>query len=337
MATTTKGKKKRELSPLILTILGAIATGLLAIANSYMQGTQAHALSLIQGRHNHELEEDKLRHSLILKAINYPEQEDQQTALQFYVKVGILSDPEKKIANIRSEEIPPAPQPDDRSTRSNAYCPDVKSISECPDEGCGPSFDEKLNKKKNIRSDEQQSIMRTIGWIKALPNPTRFTKENTNRDELKTLGEGQKITVVAYALSARRGSLETTNCGLSSEKDTSHHIVLVDPSLQDSTLATSEGDSVTAKFTPRVRLDHPNFTRSKLNRLIDPSNHGAPHGRLLVRVTGLLLFDSAHFLGRSLKRHNNWEIHPILKMEYCPSGETCRGDNDANWENLDDE
>jgi len=56
-----------------------------------------------------------------------------------------------------------------------------------------------------------------------------------------------------------------------------------------------------------------------------------------VRVTGLLLFDSQHFSHELLIRDTNWEIHPVLKMEYCPKGKTCRADSDENWADLDNE
>lgn len=166
--------------------------------------------------------------------------------------------------------------------------------------------------------------------MKALPNPQRFSRQNRNRNELIRLGEGQKITVAAYALVARKGGKESCNCGLTAPKDTDNHIVLVDPALRNPTLEANEGDSETAEFTPRVRLHHHNFTREKLEPLIE-----AQGGKLLVRVTGLLMFDSEHFLGRHLKRHNNWEVHPILKMEYCSPGATCRLDSNANWRDLD--
>ena len=39
--------------------------------------------------------------------------------------------------------------------------------------------------------------------MKGLPDPTNLT-ECGNRDELKQLAEGQKITVVAWALTARK-------------------------------------------------------------------------------------------------------------------------------------
>lgn len=57
----------------------------------------------------------------------------------------------------------------------------------------------------------------------------------------------------------------------------------------------------------------------------------------MVRVTGLLMFDSKHFFLEALKRDTDWELHPVLKMEFCPSDQTCRADSDENWADLDNE
>ena len=55
-----------------------------------------------------------------------------------------------------------------------------------------------------------------------------------------------------------------------------------------------------------------------------------------MRVTGLLMFDSSHFFHGAFRRDTNWEIHPVVKMEYCPEGKTCRADGDENWKDLDE-
>jgi hypothetical protein len=210
----------------------------------------------------------------------------------------------------------------------------IKKIEDCPDEGCtrkeGHQFDQELDKRKNIRSDDQQPVLRSIRWMKGLDDPTNLI-ECGSREELKQLGEGQKVTVVAWALTTKSGSPESCNCDLPHQVDLDNHIVLVDPRVKNPTLAKDENRSVTAEFTPRVRLDHPNFTRSELNRRIKPK------GKLLVRVTGLLMFDSKHFFHDSppVSRDTNWEIHPVLKMEYCPEGKTCRANSDENWADLD--
>src|SRR5438067_5743266 len=109
------------------------------------------------------------------------------------------------------------------------------------------------------------------------------------RDKLKDLGEGKKITVMAYALVARKDGGESCNCKLLSVADTDNHIVLIDPSVKNPTLASNEPNSETAEFTPRIRLDHPKLARANLQSLIT-----AGHGKLLVRITGQLMFDSEH-------------------------------------------
>ncbi len=120
-------------------------------------------------------------------------------------------------------------------------CPEnINKIADCPDEGCtrteGHKFDQELDKRKNIRSDDQQAVLRSIRWMKGLDDPTNLT-ECGSRDELKQLGEGQKITVVAWALTAKPGSGESCNCDLPHQVDLDNHIVLVDPRVKNPTLA----------------------------------------------------------------------------------------------------
>src|SRR5262249_50595825 len=153
----------------------------------------------------------------------------------------------------------------------------------------------------------------------ALPKKVPGYKIGDTREKLAEKGEGKMIRVMAYAVDVRPGSSETCNCHLTSAAETDNHIVLVSPELKRPSLR-SEPNSQTAEFTPRVRLDHLNFTRDKLKPLID----GAPHKALLVRVTGLQMYDSEHALGPfKLKRKNDWEIHPIFGLEYCPADKTC--------------
>jgi hypothetical protein len=68
---------------------------------------------------------------------------------------------------------------------------------------------------------------------------------------------------------------------------------------------------------------------------MQPLIDGTPQRALLVRVTGLLLFDSEHFIEHALVRVNNWEIHPVLKMEFCTTGDNCTADSDAGWKSID--
>lgn len=214
----------------------------------------------------------------------------------------------------------------------------IQNIKDCPIEGIGG--DPNLNRRKNIRSDKRRATLRSIQWMKTrgIPPKEDCKAGDPARKRLKRLGEGQKITVVAWALAARAGGEESCNCGLTTAANTDNHIVLVDPSSTNLRLESAEDESVTAEFTPRTRLDHPNFTQNKLQSLIDPSwkpGQRAKKGNLLVRVTGLLMFDSEHYCRKPLPRHNDWEIHPVLKLEYCLPGKTCRAKSDTNWKSLD--
>jgi hypothetical protein len=222
--------------------------------------------------------------------------------------------------------------------------PCAASLADCPDQGCGTSFDPELNKRKNIRSDNRAPTMRTLAWMKKLDDPENFT-QGESREELAALGEGQLITVVAYLLVAKPElGGESCNCGLHTPQETDNHLVLVSKATVDrfpvsmnaatnkTIFHSRELESETAEFTPRVRLDHPNFTREIVQPLVDARLQKA----LLVRVSGALLFDSEHFIKNHLVRVNNWEIHPVLKLEFCTRSDTCKANSDAGWKSLDD-
>jgi hypothetical protein len=222
--------------------------------------------------------------------------------------------------------------------------PCAADLASCAAEGCGTLFDPNLNKLKNLVADEGQATRHTLAWMKKLDDPENFT-EGDERDELADLGEGQKVTVIAYLLTAKPEGGESCNCGLDSPADSDNHLVLVTKATVDkfpltkpitaakkkAAFAKREPQSITAEFTPRVRLAHPNFTRDNIETLIKDT----PQRALLVRVTGQLLFDSEHFLKKHLTRVNNWEIHPILRLEYCSTGK-CKSTGDVGWKSLDD-
>jgi len=171
-------------------------------------------------------------------------------------------------------------------------------------------------------------------------------KRGDPRDPLTDLGEGTQARVVGFLLAVKQEHGESCNCGLDVvDVTTDNHLVLVNPKVvTDNPLpahATTnqikavfrvrEPKSVTAEFTPRVRADgHPNFT-SEVQKMLNTTAQGA----LRVRVTGQLMFDSEHFHNLPLKRATQWEIHPILKLEYCPKNKTCKTNGDENWIDLD--
>lgn len=206
-------------------------------------------------------------------------------------------------------------------------CPrPLRNITDCPDTGCGPSLDPLLNQAKNVRTVNGSEETITIKEMQDLPDPVEGYKIGDSREKITALGEAKLITVEAWALVARKGGGESCNCKLLSVADTDNHIVLVDPSVRNPTLARNEDDSETAEFTPRVRLDHPKLARAKLQPLITSGG-----GKLLVRITGQLMFDSEHSLGHHLKRHNNWEIHPVTGLKYCPTTRCT----ESQWKDIE--
>jgi hypothetical protein len=216
-------------------------------------------------------------------------------------------------------------------------CPTLEDITECPPEGCGGDPD--LNRRKNITALDKPKRVVTIAELqeKANPDRQRFRSNNRDRTVLAEMGEGDRVTVVAWALVVRPGNPESCNCGLTRSKDSDNHIVLVDPTLKKPVLSEAlEMHSVTAEFTPRVKRDHPNMTRDRLNKLINTAGGSQNSaGRLKIRVTGQLMFDSEHYFGKPLTRENDWEIHPVVKLEYCPADLQCGEDSDANWKDLE--
>jgi len=222
--------------------------------------------------------------------------------------------------------------------RVRVPCPSpLNSITDCPDTGCG-NVDPHLNRQKNVASFNGEAEPMTIQQIRKLADPVKGFKVGNTREKIQALGEGKKIVVVANAIAVRKGSKESCNCGLSTVADTDNHIVLVDRVLRKkkgesakALLHRRELNSITAEFSPRVRLDQTNLTRANLSPLI------AFNGVQKVRITGVLFFDSEHSLGHHLVRHNNWEIHPIVALEYCPRGKRCTADSDDNWLKLGDQ
>ncbi len=236
---------------------------------------------------------------------------------------------------------PPVKKP----TQQKATTPCAATLADCPDQGCGKQFDANLNERKNITSLDGAPTVETITAMQKLDDPDNFS-QGDERTELTDLGEGKNIVVVAYLLVARPElDGESCNCHLHSPADTDNHLVLVKKSTVDqiplsgktpaalaAAMKQREPESTTAEFTPRVRLKHPNFTKETMQPLIKAT----PQQALWVRVTGQLMFDSEHFLLKHLVRVNNWEIHPVMKMEYCTTGSNCKIAGDAGWKSIDD-
>jgi hypothetical protein len=210
---------------------------------------------------------------------------------------------------------------------------EINNIKDCPLKGCSKSeephpFDTLLNEQKNIPASNKTPQPKDYSYLHNLANPENNYVEGGDRQALRDLGEGNMIRVVAYAVRVSKGSSETCNCNLTKMADKDNHIVLIDPEGENPD-SVSEDESQTAEFTPRVRLTHPTLNWANLNAWIQDSD-----GALLVRVTGLQMFDSHHLFHDPLHRHNNWEIHPVFRLEFCPKGKICTKNSNTKWVDL---
>jgi len=270
-----------------------------------------------------------------------------------------------------AQQKPKCPPPPAHGGKKTIKCPKtLNSIEDCLDTGCG-SVDPLLNIRKNMTEGNLNNARDiTFAEFAALPKLVDgYCHIGDPRKPLKDKGEGDMVRVVAWALDARpqktRGNDEngkpkrgeTCNCGFTGRDDpenTDVHIVLVDDetlklkakataakpatatkkavparSATQNTLKKREAQSQTAEFAPRLRVAlHDRFDGAKLKSLINP----AKGGRLQVRVTGLLMYDSEHAVGpNQLLRRSDWEVHPVFRLEFCPKGKICAG---GDWINL---
>lgn len=231
-------------------------------------------------------------------------------------------------------------------------CPTtLNDINDCPDTGCG-TVDPHLNTQKNVTVGDPDTFTNmTFSKFSKLPKTVQGYKGiGFPRDKVRERGEGNMVRVVAWAIDSRPQKSKTgesCNCGFngSDPKQTDVHIVLVStPTLKltakagggktavTNTLKKREALSQTAEYTPRLRVSRDEeFDGSKLKKLIDPKKGG----KLKVRVTGLLFYDSEHALGPfKLLRRTDWEIHPVFRLEFCPKDKTCLAGSDENWVDI---
>jgi len=198
--------------------------------------------------------------------------------------------------------------------------PCVDTLTKCPDEGCGG--DPKLNTLKN-REDkptsaaiEEWKLAQIISLNEEAPTSW---KSGSNRDELEELGEGTAVVVKGWLINAHvTKTPETCNCHLTGEENNDFHLNLVPRK------ADPMDDSVVIEMSPRKR--NPKWNIKTLEALSDTV--------VYVRVTGWLMFDSAHANFSHMPRSTAWEIHPVTKFEVCQSTK-AKCDKGIGWKALE--
>ena len=128
--------------------------------------------------------------------------------------------------------------------------------------------------------------------------------------------EGAAVQVSGYLVAIKPqtgGSGETTNCHMTRASEVDWHMAITEEAGQ------GEEAAVVIEPTPRIRVDHPKWTVTRLTPWVDSDRP--------VRISGWLMFDPAHrnHLGRF--RKTLWEVHPITRIEVW---------QDDAWVDLDD-
>lgn len=197
--------------------------------------------------------------------------------------------------------------------------PCVQTLAQCDNDGCGG--DPKLNAKKNITQAASNPEDWTISQIVALEEESpRGWSSGRDRDELEEIAEGTEVRVKGYLIDAFvTRTPESTNCFLRGPENNDFHLNLVRRS------DLNKSQSVVVEITPRFRPA--GWEISKLEALAD--------ARRYVRVTGYLMYDTAH-PGASSSRATAWEVHPVTRFEACVSTVARCNQNAAGaWRRLE--
>lgn len=179
----------------------------------------------------------------------------------------------------------------------------VKSLSKCPLKGCGG--DPNLNTFKNQKDApaganvEQWSIADVVKLNDTSP---KTWKVGADRKPLQDIGEGKAVAVKGFLIHAKlTGAPETCNCFLTGLNNNDFHLNLVP------TKTGAMKQSLVVEMSPRSR--DANWKLPTLQALAGTKTY--------VRVTGWLMYDSAHAHFQSMPRATAWEIHPITGFEVC--------------------
>ena len=191
----------------------------------------------------------------------------------------------------------------------------------CGPTGSGETRDQGTNRRKN-RTDIPTSY-HSVTW-KAIaelpyPRPAPKSREHFTPEQLAPIEkyEGAAVQTIGYvvAIKPQKGNSESCNCGMKGEAATDWHIALAQHP------GDGEKTSVVVEPTPRIKKNHPNWTKKNLEPWL---NEDMP-----VRISGWLLFDPEHTNHLNKYRSTLWEIHPITKIEVW-------NDDKDQWMNADD-
>ena len=175
------------------------------------------------------------------------------------------------------------------------------TLAQCPLEGCGG--DPNLNRFKNQTAKAARPEEWEIADVIELNDQTpKSWKVGADRRPIRDVGEGTAVVIKGYLIHAKlTGAPETCNCHLKGLANNDFHLNIVP------TKAGTMKQSLVIEMSPRSR--NANWRLPTLQALADTQTY--------VRVTGWLMWDSAHAHFQSMPRATAWEVHPVTGFEVC--------------------
>jgi len=201
---------------------------------------------------------------------------------------------------------------------------------DCPAEGIGgdPALNRQKNRTEASGAPREMTFQQMLDLNqKAVNKKGRENWTEAERGQVAEVESGGPVTATGYLYDAKYSEKETCNCSYTQKEWLDFHIWIVRNKRQ-----AKKSKSFVVEITPRVRREHPGWTVKKLRALILPRKWA------LVRVEGLLTFDSEHWnFVRDKKRATMWEIHPVTKFWVCSRGSACDAGQEDGWKSLDED
>lgn len=230
--------------------------------------------------------------------------------------------------------------------------PCANAFADCPKHGCAQSGtpEAAANKRQRVEMGKGPIITLTVADFeelqavvdhvqprgiavpdRAILQDKEYLRRKAGAGYRVKAAEGDLVRFTGYIVGIPRGTRpDSGNCNFIGRDFNNWWISLGE--VQGDT----EFDSISAIMTPWVRKAHRGWELEKLR--------GIALKRRRVRVTGVLFYDSKHFVNADPdheiagepKRLSVWEIRPVLGFESCREEEPrdC-DDKDAKWESLD--
>jgi hypothetical protein len=274
VAETKKLEQDTRASRLNWTLIGAIIAAFIGVGSNTL-------VAYLTGRSQQEIEDKKARANLIIEAIKtgIEDRERARANLQFFLDIGLLSDPDgliaDAIANERTPVLPAGLAPGSRTS-------------------CGVErWPVKTGTDRDVGNVSIQAEASSVEALRALVAPTKWDGRNTRYapTELKTFQITGRLTVI------RREADGDYLIVISNDQGNTMIIESVDPQCADGSRFIDQiaivRRTIDAKFGPITARAMPNVRAT---------------------VTGVAFFDRVY--GQEGVAPNGIELHPILNISF---------------------